>query len=199
MTDESSREDTWSPEDIYDPEPPKPKKRPSGRKSKFGHKNKFGRSNSPVEEAQPEKTAEFIELVSNPLVSVNEAAARCGLPHGTAYRLLKRLRTKYAPVVEATRKVTTDTLLESLGNVAQKIIDSIDPLDIEEASLKDKTIAFGILVDKRQLLSGQPTQILSVEERRNLDQLLPALIAEAEKRGLVTDAEFEVIDGPSGS
>jgi hypothetical protein len=42
------------------------------------------------------------------------------------------------------------------------------------------------------LLSGIPTETLSTEARRNLDALVPKMIAEAKRRKIVIDAKFEV-------
>ena len=40
------------------------------------------------------------------------------------------------------------------------------------------------LIEKRQLLKGEPTQIISVDERKTLNQLLPLLIVEAQRRNV---------------
>jgi hypothetical protein len=45
------------------------------------------------------------------------------------------------------------------------------------------------MIEKRQLLRGEPTQIISDAERKKLHELLPLAIAEAQRRGLTLDGQ----------
>ena len=45
------------------------------------------------------------------------------------------------------------------------------------------------MLDKRQLLSGEPTQIISYEAREKMDSLAEKLHMEAKRRGLVVDID----------
>ena len=45
----------------------------------------------------------------------------------------------------------------------------------------------GILIEKKQLLAGLPTSILSIEDRRSINQMLPLLLKEANRRGITID------------
>jgi hypothetical protein len=47
------------------------------------------------------------------------------------------------------------------------------------------------LIEKRQLLSGAPTVIVSDLERKKLNELLPLLIAEGQRRGICGKATIE--------
>ncbi len=51
-----------------------------------------------------------------------------------------------------------------------------------DPKLKDKAISYAVLLDKRQLLRGEPTEIVSVEDSRKLNELVPLLLAELERR-----------------
>ncbi len=55
---------------------------------------------------------------------------------------------------------------------------------LEKSTFKDIMVAQAVLVDKLLLLDGQPTQIIGTAERSKLDELLPALHKEIQRRGL---------------
>ena len=59
---------------------------------------------------------------------------------------------------------------------------------LEEAKLRDIGIYEGIMLDKLLLLRGQPTSIVGSEQRKKLEELGPALLAELQKRGLLNKA-----------
>ncbi len=50
-------------------------------------------------------------------------------------------------------------LAAQLEALAYRIIEAVTPEDITKASLRDKMICVGILIEKVLLLRGQPTQI----------------------------------------
>ena len=52
----------------------------------------------------------------------------------------------------------------------------------------------GILLEKRQLLSGEPTHILSTEDRMSLNKLAPALEAEFRRRGFLAEDRGDIIE-----
>ena len=74
----------------------------------------------------------------------------------------------------------------------------IDDYVMADANYRDLCMGLGILVEKRQLLKGEPTQIISVDERKTLNQLLPPLIVEAQRRnvaipGAVVEKTIETV------
>lgn len=80
-------------------------------------------------------------------------------------------------------------LAAKLGWLSEKIADSITDSDLLGASLKDRAYAIDRFIEKRALLRGEPTQILSLEDRRQLPDLLRAVMKEAERRGVSFNAE----------
>jgi len=78
-----------------------------------------------------------------------------------------------------------DRHISELEGVIERVLGGVTDEKIDKASLRDVAIAYGVLIDKKQLLEGKPTQILSVEERQELSDLLPALLREAERRGIL--------------
>lgn len=85
------------------------------------------------------------------------------------------------------QKTTDKEVIARVDDVIHRTLDSIDDEVILAASLRDRATAVGILIDKRQILQGKPTQIMSVEERRTMQIVVPELIREAKRRGMVID------------
>ncbi len=48
-----------------------------------------------------------------------------------------------------------------------------------------------MMVDKRQLLRGEPTQVIKIQDIRKLDEAARLLHAEMERRGLLVDVTPE--------
>ncbi len=152
-----------------------------------------------AEDLHPEKAAAVIEAIAHdPDLSIKHLAEVCGLPSTTTEQLINRLHTDYQPVVEGLRQVSTSSIIAKLEHVTDLVLESLDWNDIKGAPVKDRAILMGIAIEKRQLLRGEPTQILTFEERKKLDELLPAVLREAKRRGMTLDLtpdSVEVADG----
>ena len=48
-------------------------------------------------------------------------------------------------------------------------------------------VTLGITTEKLLLLEGQPTQIISQQQHQKIDELLPALLTEIKRRGVIVD------------
>lgn len=140
-----------------------------------------------IEAKEPEKAAAFMLLAAHPDISVNGAAKFLGIAHQTAHDLYERLRTEYLPELETLRKYTTDEFLALIDNRIGRALEHLTDEKLEKAEVRDLAVAIGILVEKRQLLRGEPTSIISVEDRRRLTDLIPLLVAEAARRGEIID------------
>ena len=155
-----------------------------------------------LERRRPEIAAELIESAASPWNDIRIAAKRCGLDEKTAHALVKRLSTRYQPVIGKLREGKTKDLLALLNDRAQMALEFMDMKKMAASSAKDLAIIISVLLEKRQLLSGEPTQILSAQTRKNLDDLIPAMVKEATRRGMVIDltpADYAVVDdAPKG-
>jgi hypothetical protein len=67
------------------------------------------------------------------------------------------------------------------------------------SSLKEVGIYEGILLDKSLVLTGQPTVIIGNEDRGRLDSVLPKLMTELKRRGLITSLSERKIEFTSPS
>lgn len=88
-----------------------------------------------------------------------------------------------------------DKHLERLDHLIERVLGAITDDKLDKAHARDLAIVYGVLIDKKQLLEGKPTQILSIEERRDLKDLLPLLLLEAERRQITVRTDTAPRDG----
>ena len=135
----------------------------------------------------PEKAAEAIDLATDPYRRLADVAEASQMPLATVKALINRVRNHYQPVHEELKRIKDNEIIELLRDRTGRALGYLDDYSLSSASAKDLAITIGILIEKTQLLEGKPTQILSVEERRHINDLLPAVIKEAKRRGHVID------------
>ena len=123
---------------------------------------------------------------SEAFTDLAEAAIDCKYTQKSLDGMLKRMKAKF-PMVRDTSTITVKQTIDEISNKIVKTLDYIDDFAISSASFRDLTIGLGVLIDKKQLLSGEPTQILSIEERRTISELMPYLVTEARRRGITID------------
>lgn len=91
-----------------------------------------------------------------------------------------RVRLAHANDVE----ITDDQLNERIKTRILEIIETMDHYSLATAKLSELSSAFKTLFEAKQLLDGKPTQIMSRQDRVELDILLPKLVREARRRGV---------------
>lgn len=149
------------------------------------------------EHKNPEKAGEMIaeaalidtgsEHEKAKLKALREAMKDAGLPPGTIAGFMKRLRTTFAPVMAEAGRLTTAELIKQLEQKMVMTLGYMDEFAVSQAGFKDLSIAMKIFIENHQLLSGKPTMILDHTTRQTVNQLLPQLVAEANRRGLTID------------
>lgn len=135
-----------------------------------------------------------LDALSDPLGSLMAAAEATGLSGETAKRMVKRVQAQYQPMLQEKREYKTSELLELLTDRAGKALEWMDDYIMSQASGKELAVMTGILLEKRQLLSGEPTHILSTEDRMSLSKLAPALEAEFRRRGFLAEDRGDIIE-----
>ncbi len=87
------------------------------------------------------------------------AMSRVSKNTGVPTRTLRRwwLGTSNPVPVNVVRRKKGE-IIEKLETVAHLILDSIDLDTVAEAQLRERTVALGIIVDKGELLKGNPTE-----------------------------------------
>ena len=96
------------------------------------------------------------------------------------------LELQFQKFVKGLRGVTSDVLLELLETGLLKALWRLANDSSVFARLDGKELGLlaGNLIERRQLLRGEPTKIISVEDRRHWDELSVALLQEVKRRGL---------------
>jgi len=141
-----------------------------------------------TESTRPELVAAIIDKITDPSPPpMAQVAREEGVPPELVMRLAKTLEKKYAKTKLVLREVKTHELLKVVESTAQHVLESITEEDIERANLRDKVASANVLIEKRQLLRGEPTQIYTSEDRRKLDDLVLTVVKEATRRGLSLD------------
>lgn len=154
-----------------------------------------------LENTNPEKFADFlVQFAEDPECNISALAKRCGMSKQSAHAVVNRLRTRYMPVLQEVEKVSTKSILKQMDEALPLLLAKMKDTDlINNSALREIAVAVGVLVEKRQLLRGEPTQIMTLEERKSMKELGPALISEMKRRGQnPVDVEYEDIpsEGP---
>lgn len=156
--------------------------------------------NKAIEEIDPEKAGELLALLTEPSeVRLAEIAKSLDLPQQMVARFLEVMRTSCLAFYEQAREVSANEFLPLIDTRAKQLLQFMTPEKMAKAGIRDQAFAFSVLMEKRQLLRGEPTQILSVDDRRQMSALMPFMLKEAERRGLMADVvtvEAEEADEP---
>ena len=128
--------------------------------------------------------AELAGAVADPWGNLGKAAKLCGLNPAMTKKLVERLRG-LEPAIQRAKEIKNEDLVKLLNERAYLLLAAMDETTIAKAGLGDLARAAGIVIDKRQLLRGEPTQIMSHKDRTRLDELIMEVVKVAEKRGIV--------------
>lgn len=140
-----------------------------------------------IELKNPEKAAAMMDAATDPKYdSLREAMRAAGFPEKAGESFIRRLRMKFAGPTTVARDLQTKELSELVGKKIHLLAEYLDDKVASEASARDLAMAMAQLIEKRQLLRGEPTQIISNDDRKKLHELMPALIAEGRRRGAIT-------------
>jgi len=122
-----------------------------------------------------------------------EMAAAAGVPPRLVSSLVRRLQLNLGNVRQELKRLSLAEQVQATNDKAQLVLSHIDELSIAGMNAKDLAMAYGILVDKAQLLGGKPTQIFDFNSRKRLEELMPQFIAEAKRRGITIDGTATVV------
>ena len=147
-----------------------------------------------IEVKAPEKAAEVLDIATDPFMTIRAAAKECGFPPSTLHQFMKRIEARYKPLGDAVTTLKNDEMIKLLEDRARRIFNYMDDFAMATAGLKDLAIAGGVVIDKALLLKDQPTKTgLSQDERKHLNELLPVLLDECRRRGIITVTETIIV------
>lgn len=128
-------------------------------------------------------------MTADPTLSIADTAARTGLSKATISGIRRAMKRELLVPTLELRKLTQKHLQALVDDRLTTALESIDDRAIMVAPVKDRAYTADKLFNMRQLMRGEPTQIMTVDDRRTLNQLVPALIAEAQRRGITFDGD----------
>lgn len=126
----------------------------------------------------------FLDAVTTPEEAFNRAARELGFPPHLIKSLLGRVREIEPLDPKKLRRTDNVSIIAKIEHVIENLMDHMDSYAMGKASVRDLAVAFGIMVEKRQLLKGEPTQVISIEDRRELPAAVSALLIEARRRNI---------------
>ena len=160
-------------------------KRPSEEKGARVLQKRGGSGQNAIEIVNPELATAIADYrLANPETSFERIAIATGAARSTVQRYIERLEMRPTPEWLRAREVKQSELAGDYAKLAQASARAITDEKLEDASPRDLAVISGIATDKHLLLTGQPTAIFGVEDRRELHELLPALLAEVKRRGM---------------
>ncbi len=156
------------------------------------------KSKSTLGDLTPEETENALitalDVGSDAFKTIKAAAEASGLDEKVVAKMLAVVRKDHLPVLTELRTVRTGTLVGKLDDIADRALEHFSDDKLEAAGIKDLAIAVGIILDKRQLLKGEPTHILSAYERQEMTELMPMLVKEMGRRGMKIYQEYDMVD-----
>lgn len=154
------------------------------------------RANSPAEdEGRGDLTPDMIEAlaaleqINTPVDDILRSCREVGMTRGQSLALVERLAVRKAGYQHEFTRITTRSLITKIEEKIAMVMHYLDEFGIASATPKDLAVIFSLLVEKRQLLLGEPTQILSMQERKHINELIPELVKEAKNRGMTIDLD----------
>ena len=144
------------------------------------------------------ESGEINEQGIRELEDLNRDGVIASVPKGIREGIEKRVRAKLAGTQGELRPLTDKELTEKIDSKIHTVLSFLDPYILAGASAKDLSSSLDYLIKNSQLLKGKPTQIMSHVERRQLNELIPAVLAEAKRRGVIMDViPTRIEDGPA--
>lgn len=118
-----------------------------------------------------------------------EMAAAAGVPGRAAQALGRRIQGNLGVVSQEMRSMTLAERVTDITAKADWVASHIDPVSIAGMNAKDIALTWKLLIDGAQLLGGKPTAIVDFNVRRRLEVLMPEMLAEARRRGIVLEGQ----------
>ena len=110
------------------------------------------------------------------------AGIACGYDANTMDRLAARCQGR---PLSARGRVRLDDveLLATIDDRLERVLDYLDDHALSKMDGRNLMVAAGILIDKRQILRGEPTAITQFQDFRKLDDYLKQAAEELRRRG----------------
>ena len=165
------------------------------KKPKVTAQNKLGENSRLWENMNPVEASRIIEdLIMNPEKTLVDIGRSEGVPAHIVEKINARLKTRFYNWKNAAQAVNGAQLRPAIEHRMFQLLDSIDESAIQEASPYQRTLMFGILFDKKQLMDGKPTHITETHQGDKAVGALQAVAEELARRGMRIPAPAETTD-----
>lgn len=132
--------------------------------------------------------------IQNPDYTIDEMIRQTKKPRRWCVRAMQEVSTEQIGFREELKTLKTNEIIGLADSKISMLFEYLDDVAMSKLSAAQLVYAIGILIDKRQLLSGEPTQIYGVKDIRKLSELGAALQLEGSKRApLTVEGESERI------
>jgi transposase-like protein len=128
----------------------------------------------PYQDYSREQKAEVLAILEANSGNLKRTAAETGIDHSTI-RYWYENRDRFR---ELQPQKIIDLASKAESN-AHLLADSIATHDLDTASLSQKATAYGVMIDKMQLLRGLPTSITETVERQDMTIILQSALSDA--------------------
>ena len=119
-----------------------------------------------------------------------EMAASAGIPPRIAGAIARRVEDQLGVAKKEFKAMSLNEEMSRVQEIKQELLENMDVVSIGAMNAKDLALAYGIMTDKKLLLGGKPTSIVDFNVRARLEVLMPAMLAEAARRGITMDGTF---------
>lgn len=151
-----------------------------------------------LENQDPEKAGQVLEAhLRDPTARVYDLAKDMGLPEGVVQGLIRRWKSRYLGLKVELQSHTQDEFRELIEDRLFRVLTNMDDAMIAGASMRDLTHAMDKLMTARQLIRGEPTAIITVDDRRQMNRIFPLLAQEMQRRGLTIEGEAQTVEDRS--
>ena len=133
----------------------------------------------------------------DPTKDVIKMSKEIGVPKPLTDALRRRILARQGGQDALPAPLTDRELVQTLKGKLALSLQYLDPYVLAGSTSKELMGVIDDTIKNIQLLEGKPTSITSHEDRRKFNELLPLVIQEAKRRGLVIDVVSERIE-PGG-
>ena len=139
----------------------------------------------------PDTYAKAVVELSDPQRKIAEIGRKLGLSPQVASKIARECDTYLQPLGREIREVRLEEIVRRFGTLTEDAIDAITPEKLSEANARDLAVIAGISATNWQLLRGQPTSRMEINDRREMNEVLKMMVNEAKRRGLEIDVTPE--------
>jgi hypothetical protein len=139
----------------------------------------------------PKTYAKAVVELTDPQRNLAEIGRKLGLGPDAVRQVAKECETYLQPLTREIRDVRLEEIVRRFGTLTEDAIDAITPEKLQDAGARDLAVIAGIGATNWQLLRGQPTSRMEINDRREMNEVLQLMVAEAKRRGLEIDVTPE--------